>query len=140
MISAFDDLPKKTIVIRWDRGHMRVHLHLVMPRMDKDDATKLFSILKKFLYWCPENEALVPEIRDWLYAATQVSYNAWKRANTTYQDGYQPTEGLPKSKRRATIAIHNAELLKDAKTARRLNDRLEDRLALFEHMFKGMLE
>lgn len=139
MTSAFDGLPKKTILIRWDRGHMRVLLHLAMPRMDKDDATKVFATLKRFLYWCPENQALVPEIRDWFYEATQVSYDAWKRANSTYQDGYRPTEGLPKS-RRGPVAVRNAELLKNVKTARRLNDRLEDRLALFERMFKGMLE
>ena len=137
--SVYDLLPRKTIVIRWDRGHMRVHLHLAMPRMNKDDAAKLFSTLRKFAHWCPENEALVKEIHEWFYIAVRASYDALKRANTAYQDGFDNPAPHPK-RERGKIAERNRELRTAVQTAKHVNDRLEDRLALYEQMFKGWLE
>ena len=137
-ISVYDAIPKKTIVIRWDRGHMRVHLHLAMPRMTKDAASKVFATLRKFIGWCPENEALVKEIQEWFYCATDASLDALRRANTAYQDGFVLPTSVPKSKR-GPVAKRNEELRRAVATARHVNDRLEDRLALFETMFKGML-
>ena len=118
---------------------MRVHLHLAMPRMNKDDATKVFMTLRKFIGWCPENEALVKEIHEWFYCATDASLDALRRANAAYQDGFELPMPHPK-RERGKIAQKNAELKRDAQTARHVNDRLEDRLALFEQVFKGWLE
>lgn len=134
MTSAFE-LPRKTIIIRWDRGHMRVLLHLAMPRMNKDDAAKVFSTLRKFVHF-EGNRELVPEIRDWFYEATLVSHAAWKQATKNMQDNHRSLDGYY-GHARAEIGRENAKLLREERAAHRINERLEDRLALFEEMLKG---
>ena len=118
---------------------MRVHLHLAMPRMTKDDASKLFNTLRKFYYADPRNAETAKEIHEWFYIAVQASYNALKRANQTYQDNFVLPTPLPR-KERGIVAARNREMQQALQTARHVNDRLEDRLALYERVMKGWLE
>lgn len=114
-------------------------LHMAMPKMTKDGVTKIFATLRKFYYYCPENQALVQEIREWFYVATDRSLAAWKHASKAYTDGFRDATGKPRAER-SKIILNNKNLQREVATAKRVNDRLEDRLQLFEEMFKGMLE
>lgn len=116
---------------------MTVHLHLAMPRWNKDSATLMFSTLRKFINE-PGNEELLPVIRDWFYIATDYTLQAYRRASSAYRDGYRSPSNLRKAER-GKIGANNTRLEKEAKSAKRVNERLEDRLNLFETMFKGML-
>ena len=139
MTTSVFDLPKQTVTVRYDRCRWDLLLHLAMPKATKDTVTKFFALLRKNYYYCPENRQTVEIIRDWFYVATDRSLQAWKQASKAYVDGYRDTTGKPQ-KERSRIMHRNNELKKDVATAKRVNERLEDRLQLFETMFKGMLE
>lgn len=134
------DLPRKTIRIRWNGGreHLTVHLHLALPRMTKEGVTKIFVTLRQHISE-PGNEELVTVIRDWFYVATDHSLQNYRKARGAYRDEFQtPLGTMPKAVRNK-IGANNSRLERELKTAKRVNERLEDRLNLFETMFKGMM-
>ena len=127
--------PALTVKITYPTGWMHVRCQKFFLECTKEDAEKLFKLLRRFQFEY-ENRDRIFELHAWLIQAEITAQAIWHEASQEYVNGWRLTDGLRKrSEQYKKIKQNNDRLTDQVKKAKKLSIRMQERRILFESYF-----